>query len=112
MQDFVSDNIGRNGADNGFNFRKFRHGFLWKVDVDASVSHNNGIALQLDAWIEVVDACFAIECPGMPGADDLIAVQIAVSQRAARVRTQAIEAADCTVVMAQRIGVPVDLDLR
>jgi hypothetical protein len=71
----------------------------------------DGITLELDVGIEIVDAGAAIEGPGVPRADDLIAVEITVAEGAAGVRAEAVEETEGALVIAQGVGGAVDLDL-
>jgi hypothetical protein len=103
----------RNRPHHRFNFRKFRHSVLRKFGEDAAFFDLHGIALQLDVGIEVVDACFTIEGPTVPRAHDLIAIQIALSQRTAGVRAQTVKDAKRAVgMMAKCVGSAVDFHLR
>jgi len=76
-----------------------------------AVLHNDGLALEFDAWIEIVDSGAAIESPAVPGTNDLIAVEISVAQGAAGVRTATIETAEGASMVAKSVGGIVDLEL-
>ena len=110
VQNGVPHDVGRDRTDNGFDFGKFRHG-LGKFDEDAAFANGDGIALQLDIGIEIIDAGEAIERPGMPGANDLAAIDIAIAQRTAGVWAQTIEATELACVVAECVDRAVEMNL-
>ncbi len=111
VQNGVTGDIRRDGTNDGFYFREFGHGILGDVDEDGAVADVDGMAFELNSGVEIIDAGEAIEGPGVPGADDLGAIEIAVAQRAAGVGAEAVKAAESAVVIAEGVGVAVDFHL-
>ena len=82
-----------------------------QVNEYVAVLHDDGMSLQLNVGVEIVDSGFAIEGPGVPRTNDLIAVEIAVTQGAAGVRAAAIETPEGALVVTESVGGIVNLDL-
>jgi hypothetical protein len=106
----VAHDVGRDRTDDSFDFGKFRHS-LGKFDEDAAFANGDGIALQLNIGIEIIHAAEAIECPGMPGTNDLAAIDIAIAQRTAGVWAQTIKAAEFAGVVAEGVDRTVEVNL-
>jgi hypothetical protein len=70
------------------------------------------MALQLDIRIEIVYAGDAVKRPGVPRANDLAAVDIAIAERTASVGTETVETAQDTIVITEGVGGIVELNLR
>jgi hypothetical protein len=78
------------------------------VDQYISVFNSYRELRNFDMAVEMVNASAAIVAASMPGADDEIALQYALSDRAAAAGADAIERVDFAIEIAKRVRVAID----
>lgn len=91
-----------NRANYGLYFRKFRQGSRNFYE-NIAVAYTHGKSLDFHVFIGVIKTGPAVELKAVPWAHQVISIQVALAERAARVWTSAVHTVQLAVNIAKRV---------